>query len=116
MATLQEIFNRIAETKKKQKDIRSAYKDALATSLEYQELTEKMKTLREKKKQIEQATKAQFSSELTKLEDYAIDLASDNELLSDAALSQLMHGEKVEVTDEYGNAFEPVFSVKFKKS
>lgn len=116
MATLQEIFSRINETKKKQKDIRSVYKDALATSLEYKELTDKMKTLREKKKQIEQATKQQFASELTKLDDYAIDLASDQELLSDAALTKLMKGESIEITDEYDNTFEPVFSVKFKKT
>ncbi|OGH68343.1 MAG: hypothetical protein A3I29_00885 [Candidatus Magasanikbacteria bacterium RIFCSPLOWO2_02_FULL_44_11] len=116
MATIQEIFIRIGETKKKQKDIRAAYKDALATSLEYQELTDKLKTLREKKKQIEGSVKQQFSSELTKLDDFAIDLASDQELLNDAALTTLMKGETVEVMDEYENKYEPVFSVKFKKS
>lgn len=116
MADIQEIFNRIAETKKKQKDIRSAYKDALVTSLEYQEISEKLKTLREKKKQIETATKQQFASEFTKLDDYAIDLASDQELLTDAAVTKLMKGETVEVTDEYNNTYQPVFSVKFKKN
>lgn len=116
MATLQEIFVRINENKKKQKDIRTAFKDALATSLEYKEITEKMKTLREKKKQIENTTKQQFSEELTKLEDYAIDLASDMELLSDAALTKFIKGEPIEITDEYENRYEPVFTVKFKKS
>lgn len=116
MANLQEIFSRIIETKKKQKDIRTAYADALAASLEYKELNDKMKTLREKKKQIEGAIKQEFSSEITKLEDFAIDLAGDMELLSDAALSKLMKGETVEVTDEYENKYEPAFSVKFKKT
>ncbi|MSU75423.1 MAG: hypothetical protein EXS55_02840 [Candidatus Magasanikbacteria bacterium] len=116
MADLQEIFNHITEIKKKQKDIRSAYQDALATSLEYQEIAEKTKTLREKKKQIEASTKQQFAAEFTKLDDYAIDLASDQELLSDAALSKLMKGETVEVTDEYNATYQPVFTVKFKKS
>lgn len=116
MQDIQEIFNRIQEVKKKQKDIRTAYKDALATSGEYKEIAEKMKTLRERKKQIEASVKADFSGELTKLEDYAIDLESDNTMLSDAALSKLMKGETVEVKDEYDNAYEPVFSVKFKKS
>ena len=72
--------------------------------------------MREKKKQIEGSTKQQFASELTKLDDYAIDLAGDYELLSDAALTKLMKGETVEVTDEYDNKYEPLFSVKFKKA
>lgn len=116
MADLQEIFSRMTEIKKKQKDIRSAYKDALATSLEYQEIGEKLKTLREKKKQIEASTKQQFASEFTKLDDYAIDLASDQELLTDAAVTKLMKGETVEVVDEYNNTYQPVFAVKFKKT
>lgn len=116
MTSVQEIFNRINEAKKKQKDIRSAYKDALETSLEYKEINDKLKTLREKKKQIEGSIKQQFSSELTKLDDIAIDLAGDAELLSDAALTKLMKGETVEVVDEYDNKYEPQFSVKFKKT
>lgn len=116
MTNIQEIFSRINETKKKQKDLRTAYKDALDTSLEYKEINDKLKTLREKKKQIEGSIKQQFSSELTKLDDYAIDLASDAELLSDAALTTLMKGETVQVTDEYENKYEPSFNVKFKKA
>lgn len=116
MQDIQEIFNRIQEIKKKQKDIRSAYKDALATSQEYKELDDKIKALRMRKKQIETATKANFSGEFTKLEDFAIDLESDNTMLSDAALSKLMKGETVEVKDEYDQTYEPQFSVKFKKT
>ncbi len=116
MQDLQEIFNRIQETKKKQKDIRSAYKEALAASQEYIELSAKMKILRERKKQIEGSTKQDFSSEFTKLDDYDIDLESDQTLLSDAALTKLMKGETVEVKDEYDNTYEPQFSVKFKKT
>jgi predicted nuclease with TOPRIM domain len=116
MADIQEIFKRINEMKKKQKDIRSVYKDALDTSLEYKEINEKMTTLRVKKKQIEESTKQNFASELTKLDDLAIDIAGDVELLNDAALTKLMKGETVEVTDEYDNKYEPLFSVKFKKT
>ncbi len=116
MANLQEIYNRIAENKKKQKEIRTAYKEALAGSAEYQELMEKKKTLSVKIKQIEASYKQEFNSELTKIDDLKIDLASDLELLNDAALTQLMKGETVEITDEYDNKYEPVFSVKFKKA
>jgi hypothetical protein len=113
---IQEVFNRMQVVKKKQKDIRSAYKDALNTSLEYQEISEKIKALRERKKQIETVTKQNFSKELTELDDYKIDLESDAVLLSDIALSKLMKGETVQVVDEYNNSYEPQFSVKFKKT
>ena len=116
MQDLQEIFSRIQVTKKQAKDIRSAYKDALAGSGEYVEIIEKIKTLRERKKQIENTIKNDFSGEFTKLEDFKVDLESDNTMLADAAITKMMKGEKVEVVDEYNNTYEPEFKVKFKKS
>lgn len=116
MPDIQEIFSRMQATKKKQKNIRSAYKDALAASGEYQEIAEKIKVLRERKKQIELVIRQNFASEFTKLEDYKIDLESDNALLADAALSQIMKGGTVEVKDEFDNKYEPIWSVKFKKT
>ncbi len=91
------------------------YRDALTTTPEHAEISEKMKSLRERKKQIEQAIKEQFGKEITELEDLKVDIESDTELMSDAALTQLVKGETVEVTDQYQNQYEPVFTVKFKK-
>ncbi len=116
MIDIQEIFNRIQETKKKQKDIRSAYKEALASSEEYKEIKEKIDTLRARKKQIEASIKENFAGELTKLDDLKIDLESDAVMLSDMALSKLMKGETVQVTDQYNNNYEPLFTVRFKKA
>jgi len=116
MQDIQEIFNRMQEIKKKQKDIRSAYKESLEASLEYKEINDKIKTLRERKKQIENITKESFSAEFTKLDDFKIDLESDSVMLSDIALNKLMKGETVQVVDEYNNSYEPLFTVKFKKT
>jgi len=116
MQDIQEIFNRMQEIKKQQKDIRSAYKESLESSLEYKDINDKIKTLRERKKQIENTTKESFSSEFTKLDDFKIDLESDNVLLSDIALNKLVKGETVQVVDEYNNSYEPLFTVKFKKT
>jgi predicted nuclease with TOPRIM domain len=116
MQNVQEIFNRMQAIKKKQKDIRSAYKDALAGSAEYVELSDKLKQMRERKKQIEASVKQDFSSEFTKLDDYKIDLESDSTLLTDAVITKMMRGETIEIEDEYNNKYEPVFSVKFKKT
>ncbi len=116
MADVQEIFTRIQETKKKQKDIKTAYRDALNSSEEYKSIIDKMTALRARKKQIETSIQQDFSSEFQKLDDYKIDLESDNTMLSDAAFSMLVKGETVVVTDEYNNNFEPLFMVKFKKA
>lgn len=116
MADIQEIFSRILETKKKQKDIKTAYRDALAASQEYKTIEDKMKELRARKKQIENSIKQDFSGEFQKLDDFAIDLESDNTMLSDAAFSKLVKGETVAVVDEYNNNYEPLFTVKFKKT
>ena len=71
--------------------------------------------MREKKKQIEQTTKEQFSGEFIKLEDLKIDIESDQEMLNDIALNKVMKGESIEIRDEYDNEYEPLFSVKFRK-
>jgi len=116
MQDIQEIFNRVQEVKKKQKEIRAAYKDALSSASEYVELTEKLKTMRERKKQIETTVKNDFAGEFTKLEDLQIDLASDMEMLSDLAFAKMVKGEAIEIKDQYDNAYEPVVVVRFKKT
>lgn len=116
MQDIQEIFNRVQEIKKKQKDIRSSYKEALASSQEYVELVDKLRTMREKKKQLENTIKSDFSSEFTKLDDLKIDLESDMEMLSDIAMTKVMKGEAIEIKDEYENSYEPIFTVRFKKA
>lgn len=115
MQNIQEVFIRIQESKKKMKDLKEAYKDALSTSQEYEEVVEKMKALREKKKQIENTTKESFASEFRQLDDLKIDIASDMELMNDIAVTQIMKGEAVELTDQYENQYEPIVNVKFKK-
>lgn len=116
MSNLQEVFLRIRETKKEQKKLKDAYRDALLNSAEYKQVSDDLKDLRNRKKQIEADIRAQFSSEFTRLDDLKIDLESDFEILSDIALTQLMKGETVKVKDEYEVEYEPIFTVKFKKT
>jgi len=116
MQDLQSIFNRVEQAKKKRKDIKKMYKAALDQTSEYQDINEEMKTLREKKKRVETAVKEQFSQEMIQLSDLKIDIESDMEILSDIALSQMVKGQAVGVTDSDNNEYEPIFSVKFKKT
>ena len=69
MQSLQEIFSRTQELRKKQKDLKAAFRDARSVSMEYQDIEEKLTTLKERKKQVENTIKVLFASELTKIDD-----------------------------------------------
>ncbi len=116
MVDVQEIFKRMKEKLKEKLAIQKAYREALLSIQEYVANQEKIKTLRERQKQLENSTKSDFSSEFDKLDAIKSDLLADAELLSDAAMSMLMKGERVEVQDEYNNTYDPKFVVKFVKA
>lgn len=115
MAQLQDIFSRLEDTKRQQREIRRAYREALAQSPSYQQQLTEWQAAREKKKTIEQAIKSEFSSELEKLDRLALEIKSNTEVLSEAALNQIVRGETVRVTDTNACEYEPVFTVRFKK-
>lgn len=116
MQDIQEIFQHIQESKKRQKEIRQTYKDLLDQAPGYKDLVEELQIIREKKKTVEIAVRQSMASEINQLEDLKIDIDSDMEMMSDIALNKLVKGETVEVSDEYENQYEPIFSVKFKKA
>lgn len=115
MKQVQEIFDRIQDLKIKIKDINGLVKEAKESNEEWVNLSEKIKKLQETRKGIEVKIKDTFSSELTKLDDLKIDLNSDSEMLTDVALNSYVKGKTIEVEDRYGNKYDPLFSVKFKK-
>ena len=112
---IQEIFNKIQKIKKEQKELRHSFTDALNQAQGYKELVDQLKELREKRKKIEMSVRQDFGTELNKLEDLKIDLESEVEVLSDMVFNKLVKGEKVEISDEYENNYEPTFKVNFKK-
>lgn len=115
MQKLQEVFNRIQESKKKQKKIKAACKDALDNSTEYQKAIEDYNDSRDAKKQIKNKIESEFKSEFDKLDKIKNDIDSDNILLSDMAVNCMIKGEPMEISDDYQNKYEPLISVKFKK-
>lgn len=116
MQNAQEVFNRIREMKKEQKDLRDMYKDALTQADEYEEIVEEIKTLREKKKQIETRIQAELGRAWEKFDDLKREVETEKEMLNDIALTTLMKGETVEVKDEFDNPYEPIWKVNFKKA
>jgi len=116
MQNVQEVFNKIREMKKEQKDLRDMYKDALVQADKYEEIVEEIKVLREKKKEIEARIQAQLGRSWEKLEDLKLEVDTHKEMMNDVAISTLMKGETVMVKDEFDNAYEPIWKVNFKKT
>ncbi len=116
MNDLLEVFNRIRETRNKTKEIRKMYRDSLIANQEYQSVVEKLDNLKIRKKQIETEIKNDQIADFQKLDAYKMNVKNDMEMLSDLALNKLVSGETVEVVDEAGDKYEPLFTVKFKKS
>lgn len=116
MQDLQEVFNRIRETKQKQREIKKMYKDALNASHEYKDIVEKLENLKIRKKQIETELKEDSMNDFKQLDAYKMHVKTDNELLSDLAFNKLVAGETVEIKDADDNRYEPQFTVRFKKA
>ncbi len=73
MQKIQDVFNRIEETKRKRKEINKIYKEALENTGEYKKIVEQIQALRESKKQIEASVQVDFRSEFGKLDQIKLD-------------------------------------------
>lgn len=116
MSQLKKVFARIQQSKQEQKKIKKMYRDSLDSSAEYKKTIEEIKTLKERKKKIEEALKEDYSAEFSRLDTIKLDLRHDNEMLSDLALNSLVKGESISLEDEDGNQYAPSFKVSFKKA
>ncbi len=114
-ANIQDVFNRIQDKKRETRSIKLLYRDAIESSGEYRELLEKLEQLKARKKQLEAQAWEEVGAK-DKFETIKLDIKQDREMLSDLALSTLMKGETVKVTDPDNNEYEPAFSVRFKKA
>lgn len=113
---IQEIFKRIQDKKREQRDLKKIYRDALSINGGYQESLEELESLKLKKKKIEAGVQADFKEEFDKLEGLKLNIAGDSQILSDLALTQLTSGQPVKIIDENKVEYEPIFTVRFKKS
>lgn len=116
MADIQEVFQRIKQTKQEKKKLSDVYRDALAASGQYKHTVDQIAELQQKKKQIEASILVDFTSEMSKLDGLKLNIKGDQQLLSDMVLNKFMKGETVTLTDEYEQKYEPSFQVRFKKA
>jgi hypothetical protein len=112
--TVLEIFKRLQEKREQARVIKKKYSSELASSGEYQKITEDLDRLRAKKKVHEKATKEQAGANFARLDELKLAISQDAQMLSDVALTAIMKGEPVQVKDE-GAEYEPVFTVRFRK-
>lgn len=89
-------------------------KDELAQNERYQEILEEMENLRTEKKTIEITVKESSPNEAARIDELAVEIKSNEELLSDLAFNLLMANETVEIEHEE-NRYTPKFTVRFKK-
>ena len=116
MQELKDVFDRIQEKKKERKELTKMFQDELKHNGDYQKILEDIKTLREKKKSIENQAKANALADATQLDNLSEEIKGSIELLSDVALTKLMNRETVEILDEAKDIrYAPVFTVRFKK-
>jgi hypothetical protein len=112
----QTVFQKISGLKREQKELKTAYRDALTHDKHYQEAAEALKTLREKKATLESKVRSDFGPEFQRMEELKQSISDEEMMLSDIALSSVMKGEKVELYDENEAQYEPILAVKFKKT
>jgi len=115
MSQLNEVFVRLQEQQKNQRELKKMYRDALSVNGNYHEVMEELDALKIKKKQIEASVQSDLKEEFDKLEGLKLNIAGDKQMLSDIALTQLTKGEPVKVVDGNQVEYEPLFSVKFQK-
>lgn len=115
MQNLQEVYDELQENKKNQKGIRREYKDLLKNADDYEELEEKIKKMREEKKQIETMAQSRMGVRWDELEKLKYASEELTQKISDIAMSDLVNGKTVVVKDKNNNDFEPVYKITFKK-
>jgi hypothetical protein len=112
---LQLIYDEVAEKKQSQKELQEMYKDALRNVDKYNDLGDKIEKLRNERKGIELKIQSQLGRAYDKLLDIKSEIAAEKVTMTDLAINDLMAGQTVEVEDSFGNKYEPIWSVKFKK-
>ncbi len=115
MRDLQEIFNRIQESKKEKNSIQTMFKDTLANLMEYKEVNDQINALKTRKRQIQTTIEQQFANEMQRLDALKANMKGDSQMLSDIALTNFMKGETVQLVDEQNRPYEPKFNIVFKK-
>lgn len=112
---IKEIYNRIQENKLKLKELKNSVKDVLSNDFSYSKMKAELEEKRKELKILEKQLIASNMVNYDQIENYKIDIKTDEELLKDIALNLLMKNEQVELVDKYDNKYIPELKVSFKR-
>ena len=115
MQSIEEVFEKIQELKEKRKEITREYKEGLLQSVGYEDLMEEIKTLREKKKVMENIVQAEMGTRYEDLENIKSEIADSEQILTDIAMTSLMDGKNINIKDKNNTEYEPSYKITFKK-
>lgn len=115
MQDLGELHRKLQEKKRERRDLAKAFKDELEHDPEYTRIVGEMKTLRERKRSIENTARAKALADAERLDALRSEIDGGAELLADVALNRYAANEQVEIVDEDGTRWVPQFKVTFKK-
>lgn len=112
---LQLFFDRTLKSKQEIKEITAMIKDRLEQSEPFKMAYNELEKAKAKLNTIKTQIMEEFGVELDKMDTLKVDINNDKQLMTDTALSKLIKGEELKVADKYGNEYEPVFNITFKK-
>lgn len=113
MRSINEIFEKIQEHKREQREINKEIRENLNNSAPYQNLLEEMQKLKAKKYRLEDEARGNLDQKIDLLK---LNIKEQTQVMSDVALTKIMKGESIHLVDSDKNEYEPVFSVHFKKT
>ena len=112
---LKELHDRIKIEKSKRKDLKKIVKDTLTNSHAYNEALQAVELAKEKLSRVKAALMDDLREELVSIDKCNNEIKSDQMLLSDVAMTELMKGQTVEIDDpDVEHILNPVFKVSFK--
>jgi len=115
MRDIQGIFDEIQELKQVRKEINREYRDTLVQTEGYEDLKEKVQTMREKKKFKEDEVRASFGSRWEDFEKTTAKISELEQMLTDIAMTNLMDGQNINLKDKNDVEYEPSYKITFKK-
>ena len=113
MRDIKEIFEKIQEQRREQRELTASIKDALRNMPEYHDLSDQISRLQLKRAQLENSVTEHTAGKIDLLK---LNIKEGMQTMSDIALTTLMKGESVKLVDSKENEYEPIFSVRFKKA
>jgi hypothetical protein len=113
---LQIVFSDVEKKTNKLKIIKDTIKQVLEDDEEYSSLMDKIKNTKLKADQAKFRILEKLNSEALEIEELKSELKDDKTLLNDKAVADYLNGKDITVTDKKGFVYEPILTIKYKKS